>query len=85
MTEDHVLPELNKVVDIIVYFPNVVINALVSSALMASWVLLVINRMPGCRHETNLSKPFIFKRSLHVIYTFIYFISQNTFIMTIKT
>lgn len=71
MTEDHVIPELNKVVynSIFLYC---VIYALVelsfASCLGILIIQLLVNRLSGCRHEANLSKP-------------LFFISQNTFIM----
>lgn len=62
MTEDHVIPELNKVA-ITVYFSHVLLMPWWSSALLAVLVLLlyqVISGLFGCRHETDLSKPFVF-------------------------
>lgn len=63
MTEDHVIPELNKVVYNSIFL-SCVIYALVELSFAGCLGILIIqllvNRLSGCRHETDLSKPFVF-------------------------
>lgn len=83
MTEDHVLPELNKVVCSSMFSSRVryLLAELSLGGHLGLLIQLLVNRVSGCRHEASFSKPFIFKRNLHVIYILK---SQNTFIMAFK-
>lgn len=62
MTEDHVIPELNKVGYNSMFLPCVT-DALVElsfAGFLGLIIQLLANRLSGCRHEADLSKPFVF-------------------------